>query len=1055
MTTALTCRACGGEPRAGARFCDACGAPLEGPQRPAEYKQVTVLFADVVRSMDLAAAVGPERLREIMAELLDHCTTIVTHYGGTVDKFTGDGIMAVFGAPMALEDHALRACIAALDIQSGAARLATIVKSHDGADLSLRIGLNSGEVVAGEIGSVTASYTTIGEQVGLAQRMEAVAPPGGVMLSESTAHLVEDAVELADAEAVPVKGTTAAVLARRLLAVAESRPRRRSDAPLVGRTWELNTITALLDEAMTGAGCVVNIVGPPGIGKSRLARETAAVAATRGMLVFSTHCESHAREIPFHVLARLLRSGTQTDGLDAEAARAHIRSQFADATAEDRLLLEDIMGIREATTEMPEVAPEARRRRLTALINSASIDRPESALYIIEDVQWIDDASESLLADFLAVIPHTSSLTLITHRSEYHGILARLSGSQTIALRPLRSADVRTLTDGLLGSDASVAPLSTTIAERAAGNPFFAEEMLRDLAERGALVGQPGNYRLDSSDAEANIPATLQAAIGARIDRLDTTAKQTLYAASVIATEFDLETLAALTDTPDVMPLIETELVDQVRFSPEPVFAFRHPMIRSVAYESQLRAQRAQLHRRLAAIIEQRDPASADKNAALIAEHYESAGDLRAAFDWHMRAATWANNRDNLAAATSWQRAQRAADRLPADEPGRLAMQIAPRTLLCGTGFRLLGSGFATGFDELRELCTAAGDRRSLAIALSGAIMETFFNARRREASALATEEVRLLESIGDPDLILALATVILAAKQETAEMHEVLRLSEYAIALAGGDPSRGGDIATSSPLALTTGFRALARWSLGIEGWQEDIERACEMASGAETVTRGGVIYYTHTMAVLNGAIRPRVAMESELKTVLASAELTGEDVAVGLAKSNLAFWLLRGGSDSTTMAMQLLAETRELTNRDRYARTAIPMVDIFVAEDKMRRGDLEMAIELARASVAAEIEDDGKLFLPMMTDVLVRALIRRGGPDDLREAESAIDQMAAIPLEPGIVLYDIWLLRMRALLAQARNDHARYLDFRDRYRTTAHGLGFEGHIAWAEAMA
>lgn len=1054
MTTALTCRACGGEPRPGARFCDSCGAPLEGPQRPAEYKQVTVLFADVVRSMDLAAAVGAERLREIMAELLDRSTAVVTRYGGTVDKFTGDGIMAVFGAPIALEDHAFRACIAALDIQTETARLAAVVRRQDAAELWLRIGLNSGEVVAGELGSTTASYTTVGEQVGLAQRMEAVAPPGGVMLSESTAHLVADAVVLADAETVPVKGATTAMLARRLLSITESQPRRRGDVPLVGRNWELNTITALLDEAMTGAGCVVNIVGPSGIGKSRLARETAAVAAGRGVSVFSTHCESHAREIPFHVLARLLRSGTQTDGLDAEAARAHIRDQFADAATEDLLLLDDVMGIRDTSVDIPDVAPEARRRRLTALINSASIDRAESALYIIEDVQWIDEASESLLADFLAVIPHTSSLTLITYRPEYHGGLAHLSGAQTIALRPLRSADVRTLTESLVGTDPSVAPLAATIAERAAGNPFFAEEMARDLAERGVLIGTPGAYQLRSAHAEANIPATLQAAIGARIDRLDTTAKQTLYAASVIGTEFDAEALAALTDSPDLTPLIEAELIDQVRFSPQPVFAFRHPMIRSVAYETQLRAHRAHLHRLLASMIERRDSASADKNAALIAEHYESAGDLRAAFDWHMRAATWANNRDNLAAATSWQRAQRAADRLPADEPGRLEMQIAPRTLLCGTGFRLIGSGFASGFEELRELCSTAGDRRSLAIAMSGAIMEAFFNGRRGEASALATEEARLLESIGDPDLTLALITVILSAKQETAEMHEVLRLSEEAILLAGGDPARGGNIATSSPLALATGFRALSRWCLGIEGWRDDFRAACDMVADAEPVTRGGVIYYTYATAALLGVVRPSAAMESELEDILASAELTGEDVAVGLAKSNIAFWRLRGESGSRACALELLAEVRDLTMRERYNTVAIPMIDSFVADDRLQREDLDAAIELARAVVTDETVGVGPLFMPMATDVLVRALVRRAGPEDLREAESVVDRMAAVPIEDGIVLYDIWMLRMRAFLAQARGDRASYVDFRDRYHRMASELGFEGHIAWAEAM-
>ena len=203
-----------------------------------------MLFADVVRSMDIAAAVGAERLREIMGELVECAARVVQRFGGTVDKFTGDGIMAVFGAPVALEDHAFRACLAALGIQEGAQRVAEEVSRRDGIDLRLRIGLNSGQVIAGEIGAGALGYTAIGEQVGMAQRMESAAPPGGVMLSESTARLVEDAVVLAEPEAVHVKGSSDPVPAHLLIATT-SEQRRRSDPRLVGRTWELNTIAGL------------------------------------------------------------------------------------------------------------------------------------------------------------------------------------------------------------------------------------------------------------------------------------------------------------------------------------------------------------------------------------------------------------------------------------------------------------------------------------------------------------------------------------------------------------------------------------------------------------------------------------------------------------------------------------------------------------------------------------------------------------------------------------------------------------------------------------------
>jgi adenylate cyclase len=350
-------------------------------------------------------------------------------------------------------------------------------------------------------------------------------------------------------------------------------------------------------------------------------------------------------------------------------------------------LLEDLLGVRDPAAGLPEVAPDARRRRLTTLINTAALASQDAAVYVIEDMHWIDEASESMLADFMSVIPRTQSLTLITYRPEYRGVLARVAGSQSITLRPLSDAQASSLTANLLGDDASIRELAALVRDRAAGNPFFVEEIVRDLSERGVLGGQPGAYELHSDMASVDVPATLQVTVGARVDRLEPKAKQTLNAAAVVGSRFDTELLTTLIDSPDVEPLIEAELVDQVRFTPHAEYAFRHPLIRTVAYESQLKSDRAQLHRRLAAAIEARG--SADENAAMIAEHLEAAGDLHAAFGWHMRAGTWLTFRNIAAAQASWRRARQVADRLPDDDPDRLSMRIAPRTLLCGTAFRL------------------------------------------------------------------------------------------------------------------------------------------------------------------------------------------------------------------------------------------------------------------------------------------------------------------------------------------------------------------------------
>ena len=313
-----------------------------------------------------------ERLREIMTELVERSAAVARRYGGGTVELTGDGVMAMFGAPVALEDHAFRACLAALAIQEEASRLAAEVQRRDGVALRLRVGLNSGQVIAGEIGSGSLGYGAIGGQVGMAQRMESVAPPGGVMLSESTARLVEHTVVLAEPEWVRIKGAEEPVRARRLVAIG---PRDglvgRTEASLVGRRWEMAALEAMVDRAIGGHGGVVDVVGPPGIGKSRVAREAAALAAGRGVEVFWTFCESHARDIPFDVVARLLRAGIGVADLDDEAARARVREQVPDADPQDLLLLDDLLGIADPDVPLPQIDPDARRRRLTALINSA------------------------------------------------------------------------------------------------------------------------------------------------------------------------------------------------------------------------------------------------------------------------------------------------------------------------------------------------------------------------------------------------------------------------------------------------------------------------------------------------------------------------------------------------------------------------------------------------------------------------------------------------------------------------------------------------------------
>ncbi len=1054
MTAALACTRCSAELRPSAKFCDECGSPTAASAAPAEYKQVTVLFADVVRSMDIAATVGAERLREIMTELVTRAAAVVQRYGGTVDKFTGDGIMAVFGAPVALEDHALRACLAALGVQQDVTGLAAQVRHRDGVDLQLRIGLNSGQVIAGEIGSAAMGYTAIGEQVGMAQRMESVAPPGGVMLSESTARLVEGAAVLGEPEMVRIKGAEDAVPARQLLSVADQRT-GVSHSTLVGREWELTTLATMLDRSMAGRGSVVSVVGPPGIGKTRLTTEAIRLAKSRDIEVFSTFCESHATDIPFHVVARLLRATGRLSGLDDQTARAEVRAQFPDADPQDLLLLDDLVGIADPDVHSPKIDPDARRRRLTALLNSAQLARPEPAVFVIEDAHWIDAVSESMLADFLAVIPQTPSLVLITYRPEYHGALQQAGGAQTIALAPLSDSETSTLVAELLGRDPSVSQIAEIIAGRAAGNPFFAEEITRDLAERGVLVGERGGYACHIDVAEISVPATLQATIAARIDRLSHAAKHKLAAAAVIGSRFNRDLLASLEVDPVVDELIAAELVDQVRFTPFAEYAFRHPLIRTVAYESQLRSDRARLHRRLAAAIEAREPESAEQNAALIAEHLEAAGDLHAAYGWHMRAATWATNRDINAARLSWERAEKIADALPADDPDRAAMRIAPRTLLCGTAFRVHVNVAGARFEELRQLCHAAGDKASLAIAMAGLVADHAYLGRVSEASQLASEAWALNESIGDPALTVGLSFAPIYAKMESGDRCDMLRWSQRVIDLADGDPAKGNFI-FGSPLALAIMTRAIGRYCVGLPGWRDDLRNGIAMARNADPLTYAGAVTYAYGVGIPCGILRPDEFAMREIEDALHIAERAADDFALAHAQVTLGGALAyRSAPYERDRAKDLLADVKQVFLRQGHHLADLPLVDVLLARERARRGDRDGAIPLMRANLD-NLVGDGRLLAwgIVVTDVLVDTLLTRGAEGDIAEAERAIERLATAPTEERLVPRDVIVLRLRALLARARGETAAYADFRDCYRDMARTLGFEGHMAWAEEM-
>jgi hypothetical protein len=474
-----------------------------------------------------------------------------------------------------------------------------------------------------------------------------------------------------------------------------------------------------------------------------------------------------------------------------------------------------------------------------------------------------------------------------------------------------------------------------------------------------------------------------------------------------------------------------------------------------VAYESQLKSDRAELHRRVAAAIETRDPAAAEENAALIAEHLQAAGDLQVAYGWHMRAATWATNRDIAAARLFKERAEKIGDALPADDPNRLAMRIAPRTMLCGIAYRVHVNVAGARFEELRELWTAAGDEASLAIGMAGLVMDHMFQGRVRDASQLASEAWALAESLGDPTLTVGLSITLFYAKGGSGEWCDALRWSQRVIDLADGDPSTGSVI-FGSPLALAFAARAIARYWLGRPGWRDDLRHGLAMARSADPLSYAVVVAYVYDVGITVGVLRPDDPAAREIEDALRIAERSGDDLALSNARLTLGLVLVHRHTDAERdRGHKLLAEVGELFVRRGYFLAELPIVNVYVARESARRGDSDEAISLIRAA-ADHLIHQGQLLswgIPA-TAVLVETLLDRGANADVAEAEAAIERLAAAPAEEGLVIRDIWLLRLRALLAQAHDDDAAYTDLLDRHRDMAKTLGFEGHIAWAEAM-
>ncbi len=704
-----TCTYCTAVNTESARFCDQCGrrlgvvaaaAPAPGytprhlderllqsrAAQVGERKRVTILFADIKGSTQLAEQAGAEAWHAILDRYFAILGAAVHRYEGTINQYTGDGVMALFGAPLALEDHAQHACRAALEAQREVRHYADELRLGSGLNLSMRIGLNSGEVVVGRIGDdLRMDYTAQGPTVNLAARMEHICEPGQIYCTRATASQVEGYFALRDLGEAVVAGVSAPV---RVYAVEGEGPARsrlergfaRGASAFVGREAELAQLQAALAHAQGGEGGLVALIGEAGIGKSRLCHEFAQDCRARGISVHRASGVPYAAAVPLLPVQSLTRSRLGLDDqTPADEARqlAAGRLVLFERNATDLLpQLLDFLGVGTAPLRADVIADRERLFEFLAYFLPRA-DSPQ--VLLIEDLHFADTASEALIAALAQQLAGTSTLLLLNFRPDYTATWLPHTATR-IALAALDDAAIERVALGLLGDALANQALAQQLRQRAGGNPFFVEEAVQALHESGYLSGSHGAYVLQRTIAEWPIPDSVHALVAARIDQLEESLKTMLQYAAVMGRALAPGALAQLCglDTAECDMRLR-RLVD-TRFLVAPaqgdgVYEFVHPLLQDVAYRSQLQTQRASTHAQLASLMEAAEPLTAppSANAVAIAYHWRRAGEWARAGAWNLHATRWTGMRDALTTERQFKQALHNLDRAePSAEVDRL-----------------------------------------------------------------------------------------------------------------------------------------------------------------------------------------------------------------------------------------------------------------------------------------------------------------------------------------------------------------------------------------------
>lgn len=1054
----LRCPRCGSEQRSGAQFCDACGERLDSGRSPRTYvpehlvdkihagqrrlagerKHVTVLFADVTGSMALAESVDPEAWQRIVDRFFALLCDGVHRFDGTVNKFTGDGIMALFGAPIAHEDHARRACYAALHLRDELARYAAELRREHGLNFSVRMGLNSGEVVVGTIGDdLQLDYTAIGHTVGLAQRIEALAEPGHPYVAEPTARLVGGFFALRDLGAFEVRGVSEPTRVFELEGVGPQRTRldvagARGFSRFVGRHDELATLEAALAAALEGRGAVVGIVGEPGIGKSRLCRELVERCRARGITVSEGHGVSHGKRIPLLPILELVRSSIGISEHDSEqAAREKIAGRLLlldDSFRDDLPLVFDFLGVPDPEHPPPRMDPEARQRQLFAIgrrqIHARS--RREPSVHLLEDLHWFDEVSEAYLENNVEAAQGTRTLILTTFRPGFHAHWMERSGYRQVALVPLGDAAADELLRDLLGAEPSLDGLAERIRERTAGNPFFIEEVVQTLAESGALEGERGVYRLAREIDDIAIPSSVQAVLEARIDRLGEAEKTVLQTASVIGREFSEPVLRRVMDEEELSgalaALVDAELIYEQALYPDVEYAFKHPLTHEVAYASQLGERRALTHAAVARALTELPGGEDGEQAALLAHHWQEAGEPLRAASAYRRAAEWAGVLHPQEALRHWRKVRE----LLAGEPetaetAELTLAACAQVLNFGWRVGLPEEEIEAAQDEGRAVAERMGDAAGLARLLATGAAARGVAGDVTGALSQVLEAADVAESSRSP------ALGVLRAMGGyfhflLGDLRAALADTEEAIRRTRDDPRLGIEIFGYSPHAFARMLRAVVlAWMGRVPEAKEERERALALARELGDDETVGWARSTYAMYAKVAGEAEDVLEESHKGWLVAERLGSPWSQVVALLGLGRAHNLRAEWADAAAACEHGL----EIARTRRAGLAAEGQVLGILAEARLGIGDAEAARSTAEEAIAVCRLRGGRFYELIAQIELARALLA-GGAANADAAAEALDRALALCAETGGVSMEPFARVARAELARVRGDEA-----------------------------